>query len=60
MEDRAFDKYTGEICHEDDFDACNDVLYITDITYPLYDMDYKYIGMIYFNEFYYQGIANNL
>ena len=47
MEDRAFDKYTGVICHEDEFDMYNNLLYVTSETYPLYDMDNKYIGMLY-------------
>lgn len=51
MEDRAFDKYTGKIYHEDDFDMYNALQYITTTAYPLYDMDGIYIGMIYANEF---------
>ena len=47
MEDRAFDKYTGEIYHEDELDMYNNLLYVAPETYPLYDMDNKYIGMLY-------------
>ena len=51
MEDRTFDKYTGAIHHEDEFNMENNLLYVTPETYPVYNMDNQYIGMVYCNDF---------